>query len=380
MGGAERQVVDLADAFAELGHEVVLTYLTGPVQLRPVSTAVRVVPINMSKRPLGAIRALRLFAGLVKGFRPDIVHSHMVHANLFTRFARLFIALPWLINTAHSTNEGGWWRMCAYRLTDSLADLSTNVSHRAVTAFERRRAVPFGRMKVVHNGIDVKKYSYSSAERVRIRTELGLGEADSLVLAVGRLLPPKDYPCLIRAAAALLERQIDAVVVVVGEGPLRNQLVSMMQAEGLGVSQFRLLGLRRDIPSLMSAADVFVLPSAWEGFGLVVAEAMSCERVVVATDCGGVAEVVNDCGFLVRPRDAEGLADALQEALTLSREDKVALGSRARARICEHFSIESTVEKWMDVYNEMNVMRVSGESGIWGGKRVRHMCSISALI
>jgi len=257
--------------------------------------------------------------------------------------------------------------MCAYRLTDSLADLSTNVSHRAVTAFERRRAVPFGRMKVVHNGIDVKKYSYSSAERVRIRTELGLGEADSLVLAVGRLLPPKDYPCLIRAAAALLERQIDAVVVVVGEGPLRNQLVSMMQAEGLGVSQFRLLGLRRDIPSLMSAADVFVLPSAWEGFGLVVAEAMSCERVVVATDCGGVAEVVNDCGFLVRPRDAEGLADALQEALTLSREDKVALGSRARARICEHFSIESTVEKWMDVYNEMNVMRVSGESGIWGG-------------
>src|ERR1700734_1514126 len=87
MGGAERQVVDLADAFAELGHVVVLAYLTGPVQLHPISRTVRVVPLNMSKHPWGAGRALRTFAGLVNEFRPDIVHSHMVHANLFSRFA-----------------------------------------------------------------------------------------------------------------------------------------------------------------------------------------------------------------------------------------------------------------------------------------------------
>jgi glycosyltransferase involved in cell wall biosynthesis len=353
MGGAERQVVDLADAFAELGHEVVLAYLTGSVQLRPISPTVRVVPLKISKSPWRTIRALRLFVRLVKAFRPDIVHSHMVHANLFSRLSRLFVAYPMLINTAHSNNEGGWWRMCAYRLTDSLADLSTNVSSGAVAAFEHRRAVPFGRMKVIHNGIDVAKYSYSSLERARIRTELGLGEADSLVLAVGRLSTPKDYPCLIRAAATLRQRQINAVVIVVGDGPLRDQLVSMVRAEGLDAGQFRFLGMRWDIPSLMSAADVFVLSSAWEGFGLVVAEAMSCERVVVATDCGGVAEVVGDCGFLVRSRDAEGLATTLQEALALPQESKVVLGAKARARICEQFSIESTVCKWIDVYSRM---------------------------
>ncbi|WP_290434374.1 glycosyltransferase, partial [Aeromonas caviae] len=94
----------------------------------------------------------------------------------------------------------------------------------------------------------------------------------------------------------------------------------------------------------------FVLSSAWEGFGLFVAEAMACERVVVATDCGGVKEVVGDAGFLVPPRDSQLLADALVKALSLPMAEKDKLKKLARSRVVESYSIDSVCEKWLSIY------------------------------
>ena len=100
------------------------------------------------------------------------------------------------------------------------------------------------------------------------------------------------------------------------------------------------LGVRMDIPALMSAADVFVLSSAWEGFGLVVAEAMACERLVVATDCGGVREVVGPYGHLVPPSDSKALCGALEAALNVSEAEYKTIGDCARKRIFDNFSLE----------------------------------------
>jgi len=123
------------------------------------------------------------------------------------------------------------------------------------------------------------------------------------------------------------------------------------QAAGLGVlGHVTFLGIRSDVPALLAAADVFVLPSAWEGFGLVVGEAMACERVVVATDCGGVRELLGDCGLLVPPRDPGALASALTRALALTPAEAAAMGARARRRIVDHFSLESAVERWLAIY------------------------------
>ncbi|SHM00381.1 ISL3 family transposase [Vreelandella subglaciescola] len=104
------------------------------------------------------------------------------------------------------------------------------------------------------------------------------------------------------------------------------------------------------LQELMAASDVFVLSSAWEGFGLVVAEAMACERPVVATDCGGVREVVEDAGFLVPPRNAKALAEAMGRALRLSDDERENLGRAARQRVVERFSLEATAQRYLDVY------------------------------
>ena len=159
VGGAERQVVDLADVFITRGHEVVLAYLTGAAALHPVNPRIRVVALGMKKGPLGFVRAAVAFRELNKSFRPDVVHSHLVHANIFARVFRIWITIPVLISSAHNTDEEGWWRVLGYRITDRLANISTNVNAEAVEHFERRGAVRKGRMVVVYNGVSTKIFT-----------------------------------------------------------------------------------------------------------------------------------------------------------------------------------------------------------------------------
>ena len=239
--------------------------------------------------------------------------------------------------------------MIAYRLTDRLADISTNVSEEAVEAFEHQHAVRPGRMVAIHNGIDIDRFSFDDDARSNIRAELGLNSTTPLLLAVGRLWEQKDYPTLLQAFSRLSNGRDCPHLAIVGDGPLLVALQNL--ADTLGVTdQVRFLGVRHDVGSLMSACDLFVLSSAWEGFGLVVAEAMACGRPVVATDCGGVREVVGDAGFLVPPKDADALSQAMQKGLELNREECDQLGAKARERVVSRYSFDVMAERYLSVY------------------------------
>lgn len=348
MGGAEKVVTSLADALAAKGHEVCIAFMTGAAVLLPTNASIQVVSLGVVSK-IDVVSAVFNLRRLILNFQPDVVHSHMIHANIFARLVRLVTPITRLISTAHNSNEGGKLRMLAYRLTDALADMSTNVSEEAVAAFVKAKAVRPGRMVAVHNGIAADAFAFNAAARARIRQELLVHDNCRLVLAVGRLHEAKDYPNLFHALTHLPVNCPTYQMCIVGDGPLRGNLEAL--AVQLGVAdRVRFLGVRRDVPDLMSAADVFVLPSAWEGFGLVVAEAMACERVVVATDCGGVREVVAESGYLVKPKDSHGLARALETALQLSAIESAALGRAARQRVIERYSLDSAVEKWLQIY------------------------------
>ena len=349
MGGAERQVCSLAEQFVAFGHQVLLISMTGETVNSPKSTEVEVVALGMVKKTLGFIHAYFQARKIIKRFNPDVLHSHMVHANIFARLLRLTTDIPRLVCTAHNTNEGGRGRILAYRLTDRVCDISTNVSQEAVDAFVQQGAVPAGRMVAIHNGIDTDHFRFSSVSRIRLHAELGLAEDVPLLLAVGRLNVQKDHPNLLTAFSALPSSYELARLAIIGAGEEEENLKARVIQLGLS-DRVHFLGLRRNVNEWMSAADVFVLSSAWEGFGLVVAEAMACERVVVATDCGGVKEVVGDAGFLVPPRDSQLLADALVKALSLPMAEKDKLTKLARSRVVERYSIDSVCEKWLSIY------------------------------
>lgn len=349
LGGAERQVMDVADRLAANGHTVTVANLTGQVCVQPVDSRIRVVPLGMSKTLLGFVLGYFRLLQLVRNCRPDVVHSHMVHANLLCRLVRLCVFMPRLVCTAHSTNEGGRLRMFLYRLTDGLADISTNVSHDAVTAFEALGAVPRGSMLAVPNGIDCKRFRPDATMRQEVRRTAGIDGNQRIILAVGRFDLAKDYPNLLNAFGQVVNKIPEARLWIAGDGPLRCRMEGLSNELGLsGTVSF--LGARNDVPNLMRAADVFVLSSAWEGFGLVVAEAMASELRVVATDCGGVREVLGGAGFLVPPRNPMALSLAMERALALSPTDARALGRKARERVLEQYSLERAVEEWERIY------------------------------
>lgn len=349
MGGAEKVVCNLADEFAKRGHQVILISLTGQTINRPAVKEVSVVELGMEKTIASFAKNYRTVHKMIRDFSPDIVHSHMFHANIFARLLRLSTKMQRLICTAHNTNEGGRLRMLAYRLTDRLADLSTNVSVEAVQVFIDKKAAPANRMMAVHNGIETRRFCFDATARATMRTELGLEQSTPLLLAVGRLTAAKDYPNLLHAVAMLSSRIGHFRLVIIGTGELKDELQAMATSLGIA-SHVHFPGLRHDIPHWMSAADVFVLPSAWEGFGLVVAEAMACERVVVATDCGGVREVIGTAGIIVSPKNSKELAHAIEGALLMDTATRQELGCAARQRIEALYSLNTITERWLEIY------------------------------
>ncbi|TMP05559.1 glycosyl transferase [Pseudoalteromonas sp. S3178] len=352
MGGAEHVVVNMAEELFKKGYEVKIVYLTGSALVLPKNSNIEVIPLNMMGAKSFVTSYLKLRA-IVKNFKPDVIHSHMVHANILVRCLRLSLKVKKIISTSHSNNEGGKLRMLAYRITDKLANISTNVSADAVNESIRRGAVKRGRMISVPNGINTETFYFNSEKRSKIRHELSIGHK-KLLLAVGRFTEAKDYPNLLNAIKLLKKQRTDFKLFIVGDGPLKSYLENMIEEFDLK-DYAELLGIRNDIPALMSAADLFVLSSAWEGFGLVVAEAMACERLVVATDCGGVAQVVSPYGVLVKPMDSVSLSNAINNSMNISSDESAEIGSLSRAHIINSYSLIKNIESYESLYNSRDI-------------------------
>jgi glycosyltransferase involved in cell wall biosynthesis len=173
-------------------------------------------------------------------------------------------------------------------------------------------------------------------------------------LAVGRLDVQKDYPNLLRAFTQVAQEREEAVLLIAGDGPLRPAMENLAHEMGLG-ERVRFLGIRRDVPALMNAADAFVLSSAWEGFGLVIAEALACKLPVVVTDSGGPREVVDNgrVGFLVPPRDPDALAQAMARLMNLPEAERRRMGELGREYVEANYSLDRVVDQWEALYTEL---------------------------
>jgi len=353
MGGAERQVSALAERMATRGHAVSLIVLR-PRQPEEWSTTVDRVYLDMRKTPVG------LFAGFARGrrylraFEPELIHSHVFPANMAARVLRLCISAP-VISTVHNVYEGLWPRMLAYRLTDPLCCWTTAVSQSAADRYVRLKAVPARKCSVLSNGIDTAELVPDPERRARTRVAMGAGEGEEFVwLAAGRIAPAKDYPNLLHAFARVRKEAPQARLWIAGEsaGPKTGAVQAMAAKLGIKAS-VRLLGLRRDMPGLFDASDGFVLASAWEGMPLALGEAMAMEKLVVATDVGGVRELAGDCGSIVPARSSNALAEAMLELMQRTREVRGLMGRAARERILAHFSMEAKADEWEALYRRV---------------------------
>lgn len=352
-GGAEKVVVDLADQMLKCGHQVKIAYLKGEVVVTPQNKAIDLVYLEFESIK-NIKKAYKNYKKLIQEFQPDVVHAHMVHANIFARISRKFFSVAKLICTAHSNNEGGKLRMLAYKFTHHLADLTTNVSTSAVKSFEQLGAVPQGQMQTIYNGIDLNRFKYDECAKNSLYHELNIEIGRPLILAVGRFHEAKDYPNLLKAFQLLINsNNIKEIpyLVIAGDGELRPILENLIEKLQLS-KHVKLLGRRDDIPTLMSAADIFILSSKFEGFGLVVAEAMACNSFVIATDCGGVKEVMGGYGILVPPENSEELSKAIIRALSKDQEELAINNIKALDYVKSTYSLDKIVNQWIQLYEK----------------------------
>ncbi|WP_042880481.1 glycosyltransferase [Cupriavidus necator] len=346
LGGAEQQVAALARQYRSRGHAVSVVSLMPGCEL-PLPEGVETLMLNIRKTPVALLAALMQIRRFVLRWRPDIVHSHMIHANLVARLLTRVCPVPATICTAHNYFEGGALRMLAYRITDRWADLTTQVSDEGRQRMIDVRAAPASRIIYVPNGFDMKRYRPSADRRATTRAELGLRPDDRFILNVGRLVPDKAQTDLIDAFAQASLGD-DTLLMIAGEGPQRDALARRIEQHGL-TGRVLLLGKRMDVPALLNAADLFVLSSVIEGMPLVVGEALASGCPVVATDASGVPAMIRGVGTLVRRGDTPALARAIRDAVSQGRGEAADEAARHQ-HIATAFNIEVIAREWLRLY------------------------------
>lgn len=353
-GGAELLVVRLANGLQARGWQVRVISMMPPVafaeELR--SAGIIVESLEM-KRGFPNPAALFKLIRLLRSRRPDVVHSHMFHANLLGRVSRKPAGMPVLISTIHNMYEGARWRELANRYTAPLSDITTIISQKSAERMVRVGAISRERLKVIPNGVDTQRYYRSEAAGKLLREELN-APGSFIWLAVGRFAEAKDHANMIRAFQRARQARGGALLLLAGEGAMRQQAEELAEALGL-TGQVLFLGVRSDIPALMSAADAYLMSSSWEGMPLVLLEAASCCLPVVATDVGGNSEVVVEgkTGFLVPPKDPASLAAAMLRLMDLSDADRQAMGLAGRKYVEENYSLERITDRWEELYYEL---------------------------
>lgn len=386
-------------AGAEVQVATVASYLVGQPDMHLSAVLLNEGPLACELRRLGvqvkvidehqnsAIRILSFLTRFLRDHDIEIVHTHRNKDSVLGILAAKLAGVPHVIRTVHGLTEPmtGWDRakFRAYEALDKgtllcFADRIIAVSKRMA---ETLRGSGYGATMVthIHNGVDLRKVGVTRSPE-EVRGELGLDSQTLLIGTAGRLSPVKGHAGLLRAARLIFEKERRARLLIVGGGPLAEELRA--SAARLQIDDRCLfVGPRADVYDLISAMDVFVLPSLDEGIPMAILEAMALGRPVVATAVGGVPEIIRHraTGLLVKAKDEQALADACLE-LALNRDWAQTLGARARRVVEEEFSHERNGHNLMEVYRSVFVGRKAAGVGWFDRFRMRSVAASGGRI
>ena len=369
-GGTARHVRMLAAGCAARGVRV---EVFGPAQtdrdfaFGGAAPGVGFTAVEIADRPRlpGDLRAIGRLRRLFRAWRPDVVHAHGLRAGALAAIAVAFgrtaagnepgnkQGRPALVVTVHNAPPTGGVTGAIYRVlelivarnADSVLCVSADLEDRMRAAGARRvghAVVPAVPVSLTGDG--------SAETRAALRAEFGADPGQALALAVGRLAAQKGFGLLLDAAACWGDTQPVPLLVIAGQGPLAADLQARAASLGLTV---RFAGQRPDVPALLSAADVFVLPSVWEGQSLILQEALRAGVPVVATRVGGNPELTGeDAAILVPPGDAQRLAEAVRAVLgdpALAARLREAAAARARTLPDEDAAVAAALAEYRHV-------------------------------
>jgi glycosyltransferase involved in cell wall biosynthesis len=350
-GGAETVLLHLARALRDRGHTVVPVVRgvsKGKAWLQGQLRACGIEPeLWYLRHPID----WKCVQGLMEIFRRrgvDVVHSHEFTMAVYGAAAARLTRRPYLITMHGGRNFAARWRRrAALRWAIRHSRATVAVSRSAADFLETSLQLPRHSVGVVPNGI-----AYRPGEPARVRDELGLAPGEPLLVAVGSLYPVKGHIVLLKALA-LLRAECPALewkAAIAGRGGEEAALRAFMAQNGLE-SRVKLLGYRTDVPDVLAAADIWVMPSLSEGMPLSLLEAMFAGNAIVASHVGGIPEVVEDGreALLSPPGDAASLAQRLRRLIE-DRDLRAALAREAEARAMRDFRLDQTVSEYERLY------------------------------
>jgi glycosyltransferase involved in cell wall biosynthesis len=354
VGGAERCLVELATRLNRQEFAPVVYALSPrpspsqsplPAQLEAAGIETHFLGARGGRHLPGAVRRL---AKLLKAQRPDVLQSFLFHANFVSRWAGWLAGVPRVMSGVRVAEHGAPWHLWLDRATSRLVDRYICVSQSVADFSRDRLRLPEERFVVIANGIDCQRYA--SAQPADLAS-LGVQAGRRLVTYIGRLEPQKGVDELIEHSPLWLARLPRHDLLLVGAGPREAHLKDLAQRLRLS-SRIHFAGWRADVPEILKASDLLVLPSRWEGMPNVVLEAMAAGRAVVSTEVEGVRELLGEgASEQVVPR---GDYQQLANRITALAADEAALsqvGERNQKR-AEHFAWANMVAAYEQLFRE----------------------------
>ncbi len=358
ISGAERHLLVLLSALRQRGvdaHLLILVENDKPMEDMVGEAKERGIPLRRLtiQRDYDLTLLFKIRRAL-REIKPDLVHSHLIHADLYGLFAAKLAGIRTVISSRHNDDQFRfhviWQRLSPllWRLTQGGIAISGSIKDFMIEV----EGAPSDKIAVVHYGLEHKWLADEElrAARQSLRRELRL-EPDALLLGlVCRIVEQKGIAYALRAFQQIRQRFPTARLIIAGDGDLRPQLEAL--ARELDIDEYvHWLGWRSDALKLIGAFDVLLMPSLWEGFGLVLLEAMSRRVPVIASRVSAIPEVVvhGETGLLVEARDVNALANAMTRLL----EDHALrqhMGLLGAARLEERFSVERMASATLAVY------------------------------
>lgn len=359
IGGAENVLASLVDFndSSQIQSCVISLSTEGPLAERIKEKGIPVYALGM-KRSLFDIFLLPRLAYWLWKEKPDVVQTWLYHADLIGGLiAKISTSAPVIWNIRHSdldpkakfsiklirkilANISSWLPAEIIACSSRAANIHTNIG------YSKRK------IQIIANGVDVNEFIPDPNSKKQVRRELNIDENDMVIGMVARFHPQKDHRNFIRAIGETIRLFPKTMVILCGNNVdyENDVLVGLINSTGFK-NNFRLLGIRRDIPSITSAFDIAVLSASHgEAFPNVVVEAMSCEIPCVVTDVGDAADIVGKSGIVVETENWEMLHKGIVKLLRLPKSALREMGKESRRRIQADYSLENMIERYRNFY------------------------------
>ena len=347
MGGMEHFVLRLVLSQRQVGMESsVMTFKRGVLLQTAHNMAVPVNLIDSKSKTLRILKCLITF----KRIKPDIVHAHNPTSLQYAILSKL-TSNSHIIITDHAQTKGIIRNQSLIEryLTDIVVAVSKHTADKSTLQGKKPG------ISIIHNGIDIKKYNI---ERIDIRNKLKLGDNFTAIM-VASFTQVKGYDILLKSINILINNGFSFIMMLVGDGPEYNSIELLSKNLNINKDYIRFLGNRNDVFDLLNASDMFILPSRLEGLPISILEAMSQRLPVIATNVGGIPELVIDgeTGILIPPNDPLALAEAMKRMIS-DPDMRRRMGEAGYQRVASEFSFERMTRQYEELY--LSLLRERG--------------------